>query len=161
MKVHVLEGLATGVAKACESGRLRQNSSHMVQIVFGARDRNCAGSGICKARELIRSQGLPLRPGCRGNMAIAQVQIRPNHLVFTFSALCPRLIQQYFYGDMFFMECDADLELKVRGEVICYALRQGTYPVSRCGGWLVVAIPVSRERGHAKKGLFYSCSPPT
>lgn len=143
IRIHSIEDTGSRAPGPYRLRQLGRNNLHQVQIVFGSRDRNCAGSGICSAKEL-QSQGVPVTRGCKGgNTATALVRIRGQHLVFTFPSLCPRLIQQYFYEDIFLMECDACMELWVGEKWVVYALPKGNYPVSRCKNGLVVKIPTS------------------
>lgn len=143
-----IRSFGDAVSKTTASHRLRlsgQHHLHQVQIVFGARDRNCAGSGICTAKELLGKQERSAQGGCRGcNTTKAKVQIVGRYLVFTFPSLCPRLIQQYFHEDRFLMECSTGLELSVKGKRVTYVLPQGDYPVSRRDHSLVVKIPAAR-----------------
>ena len=144
-------GRAAGFQRPRTSG---QNNLHQVQIVFGARNRNCAGSGICSAKEL-SSKEAPAISGCGGcNTAIARVRILGQKLVFTFPALCPRLIQQYFNEDIFRVECDATLALRVFGQQVQYDIPQGAYRVFRRKGALVVPIPMAA--GAAKSNVQFN-----
>lgn len=141
-------GMAAGSQRLRTSGR---DNLHQVQIVFGARDRNCAGSGICTAKELL-SKEEPATGGCRGcNTTTATVRILGQRLVFTFPALCPRLIQQYFNDGIFRMDCDATVELLVFGQQVQYEIPKGAYRVFRMKGFLAVPIPVAA--GAAKSNV--------
>jgi len=148
------EDLVSRAARNNRSLPSTRHYLHQVQIVFGARNRNCAGSGICSAKELL-SKEAPAISGCGGcNTAIARVRILGQKLVFTFPALCPRLVQQYFNEDIFRVECDATLALRVFGQQVQYDIPQGAYRVFRRKGALVVPIPMAA--GAAKSNVQFN-----
>ena len=123
-------------------GRMDGYGGHQVHIVFGSPRSNCAGSGICTAREVFRHETVTPKGCCKGNAAWAWVRMtRAGRLVFDFPALCPRLIQQYFDGDMFQMESDAELELTLKGKSIVFVLPKGIYAVSRRDAGIRITIP--------------------
>ena len=150
IRIRTLEDAGSRAAESWLPQQSVWSDLHQVQIIFGSRDRNCAGSGICTAKELQRQEGASVGR-CRGNAATALVRMKRQSLVFTFASLCPRLIQQYFYGDNFLMECDACLELSAGGKRTAYVLPQGIYPVSRCKNGLVVEIPAKARSQNTYK----------
>ena len=147
MKIPLQEVLAKGtVGYGRRRGRAHGYGSHPVHIVFGSPRRQCAGSGICTAKELSHPGEARPKACCGGNDALAWVRVtKVGHLVFDFPALCPRLIQQYFYGDMFQMESDAELELSLRGMPVVFVLPKGTYAVSRRDSGIRITIPGIRK----------------
>jgi hypothetical protein len=142
MRIQLHDETYTKTAATCPPLYRGRAQWHLVNVVFGARDRNCAGAGICHAKELPLPREDKENVGCQSNAAFAWVQVsKLRSLAFHFHTLCPRLYQQYFHEDIFRMECDAVLELLVSGQRVRYVIPKGEYPVFRYNGYWVVHIP--------------------
>jgi len=118
------------------------------EVIFGSRDRNCRGNGICKVVTLRgpedagRQQRL-----CR--RAIGWVaRPAPGCLVLSFDepALCPHLIRHQFRDDLFKVSTPALLPASLRRQLGLKGrwISRGVYPVSRRAGRLEFTVAVRR-----------------
>lgn len=137
----------SAVTRSYEGKRIRtfpfleRYSLHWVHVVFGSPERNCAGSGICRATEIkpsARFSNSGITP-CQG--AIAKVKaLETGQLVFYFllASMCSQRIQQYVFGKSFLVETNAIIDLSVRGQTVRYVIAEGTYPIIRSREYLIV-----------------------
>lgn len=118
------------------------------EVVFGSRDRNCRGNGICK---VITLRG-PDDPGRRQRLcrrAVGRLSCpAPGRLRFTFqeSALCPHLVRHQFQDGVFKVPVPVLLPgairrpLGLKGQWVA----TGGYPVVRSGEHLAFTVAVRR-----------------
>lgn len=118
------------------------------EVVFGSRDRNCRGNGICKVMTLRgpEDSGRQQRI-CRravGRLACPA----PERLLFSFeeAALCVHLVRHQFQDEVFKVPVPALLpgalrrQLGLKGRWIA----RGVYPVRRVEGRLEFTVTVRR-----------------
>lgn len=125
----------------CNQESKFQQKLLMVHVTFGSVQKNCAGSGICKAVQMKKfaTTKLPSMSPCKSAMALVKLEA-PQTLVFFFilATLCQNTIKHYFNSDLFLLESDVDIALSFAGKVRSYLIPTGIYPVERVPDYLFV-----------------------
>lgn len=118
------------------------------EVVFGSRDRNCRGNGICKVMTLRGPEDAGRQQRiCRravGRLACPA----PERLLFSFeeAALCPHLVRHQFQDEVFRVPVPALLpgalrrQLGLKGRWVA----RGVYPVRRVEDRLEFTVAVRR-----------------
>ncbi len=118
------------------------------EVVFGSRDRNCRGNGICKVMTLRSPEDSSRRQRvCRRALGWLACPA-PERLLLSFeeTALCPHLVRHQFQDDMFKVPVPALLpgalrrQLGLKGRWIA----RGAYPVQRVEERLEFTVAVRR-----------------
>mgnify|MGYP006282279043 FL=1 len=118
------------------------------EVVFGSRDRNCRGNGICK---VITLRG-PDDPGRRQRLcrrAVGRLSCpAPGRLRFTFQApvLCPHLVRHQFRDGVFKVPAPVLLPGAVRRSLGLKGrwIAKGGYPVQQTEERLEFTVVVRR-----------------